>query len=120
MHTTYRITATAAVVLSLAAIGAPPATAMVSGTNLATTANQTPATVYSRPDKSMIAVGSPSSAAILANASVPQAVVRIQTPQSGFEWGDAGIGAASMLAFVMLALGCGLVISQRRGRHGAA
>jgi hypothetical protein len=120
MHTTHRITTTAAVVLSLAAVGAPTATAMVSGTNPATTANQAPATVYSRPDKSMIAVGSPSSAAILAKASLPQAAVRIQAPQSGFDWGDAGIGAASVLALTMLALGGGLVISQRRGRHGAA
>jgi hypothetical protein len=109
MHTTYRITTTAAVVLSLAAVGAPTATAMLSSTNPATTANQAPATIYSRPDKSMIRVTTP--------GSVPQAVVRIQTPPNGFDWGDAGIGAAGGLALAMLGLGSGLVVAQRRGRN---
>jgi hypothetical protein len=119
MHITHRITTTAAIMLSLAAVGAPTATAMVSRT-IPATANQAPATAYSRPDKSMIAAASPSSPAILVKASVPQAAVRIQTTESGFEWGDAGIGAASVLALTMLVLGGGLVISQRRRRHGAA
>jgi hypothetical protein len=100
-----RRTTTAAVILSLAATGAPTATATVSATNPATTATQPPATVYSRPDKSMIRVTTPGSA--------PQAVVRIQTPRNGFDWGDAGIGAAGGVALAMLGLGGGLVIAQR-------
>ena len=108
MTTTHRTTAIAAVILSLAAAGAPTATATVSATNPPTTANRPPATVYSRPDKSMIRVTPPGSA--------PQAVVRIQTPPSGFDWGDAGIGAAGGLALAMLGVGGGLVVSQRRGR----
>ncbi len=57
-------------------------------------------------------------AATAANkANAPQAVVRIQTPQSGFDWGDAGIGAAGGLALAMLGLGGGLVISHQRPRR---
>jgi hypothetical protein len=49
-------------------------------------------------------------------AMVPQAVVRIQTPPSGFDWGDAGIGAAGGLALAMIGLGGALVVSQRPRR----
>ena len=109
MISAHRITPTAAVILSLAAAGAPTAAAAVS-TNPATTANQPPASVYSRPDKSMVRVTTPGSA--------PQAVVRIQTPPSGFDWGDAGIGAAGGLALAMIGLGGALAVSQRRSRRG--
>ena len=114
MTTTHRTTTTAAVILSLVAAGAPTATAAVSATKPATTATQPHATVYSRPDKSMIRVTAPGAA--------PQAVVRIQTPPNGFDWGDAGIGAAGGLALAMLGLGGGLVIAQRprRTRHSTA
>ena len=109
MTTTHRTTTTAAVILSLAAAGAPTASATVSATTPATTANQPPASVYSRPDKSMIRVTTPGSA--------PQAVVRIQTPPNGFDWGDAGIGAAGGLALAMIGLGGALVVSQRPRRN---
>ena len=109
MINTHRTTATAAVILSLAAAGAPTATATVSSTNPATTANQPPATVYSRPDKSMIRITTP--------ASAPQAVVRITTPPNGFDWGDAGIGAAGGLALATIGLGGALALSQRRPRR---
>jgi hypothetical protein len=132
MTTTHRITTTAAVMLSLAA-GAPTATATVSSTNPATTANQPPASVYSRPDKSMIRGTTPAATAnqppasvysrpdksmirLTTPGSVPQAVVRIQTPPSGFDWGDAGIGAAGGLALAMIGLGGALAVSQRRPR----
>jgi hypothetical protein len=107
MTTTHRMT-TAAVILSLAAAAAPTATATVSATNPATTANQPPSSVYSRPDKEMIPVATPGSA--------PQAVVRIQTPPNGFDWGDAGIGAAGGLALTMIGVGGALAVSQRRPR----
>jgi hypothetical protein len=45
-----------------------------------------------------------------------QAVVRIQTPPSGFDWRDAAIGAAGGLALALVAVGGALVVSQRRGR----
>ena len=110
MTSTHRITTTAAVMLSLAAAGAPTATATVSATNPATTANQPPSSVYSRPDKEMIPVATPGSAT--------QAVVRIQTPPNGFDWGDAGIGAAGGVALAMIGVGGALAVSQRARRRG--
>ena len=76
-----------------------------------------PAGVYSRPDKSMIALRSPSSAANAAKTTVPQAAVRIQTSQTRFDWGDAGIGAAGGIGIAMLAAGGGLVAVRVRRDH---
>ncbi|MBV8991146.1 MAG: hypothetical protein JO372_21530 [Solirubrobacterales bacterium] len=50
-------------------------------------------------------------------ASTPTMIVRTTGPGSGFDWGDAGIGAAAGLALSMLALGVVLVVSQRRTRR---
>ena len=44
-------------------------------------------------------------------------IVHITTPTSGFDWADAGIGAAGGLAITMLGVGGALVISQRRANH---
>jgi hypothetical protein len=65
----------------------------------------------------MIALSSPSSAAIAAKATMPQAAVRIQTPQTGFDWGDAAIGAAGGIGIAMLAAGGGLVAVRMRREH---
>lgn len=43
-------------------------------------------------------------------------VIRVSAP-GGFDWGDAGIGAAGGLGLSMLAMGGGLVVTQRRGRR---
>jgi hypothetical protein len=43
-------------------------------------------------------------------------IVRVPAP-GGFDWGDAGIGAAGGLGLSMLAIGGGLVIAQRRERR---
>ena len=51
-------------------------------------------------------------------AIAPTPAVRITTPASGFDWGDAGIGAAGGLAIAMLGLGSAVVISQHRPRRG--
>ena len=40
-------------------------------------------------------------------------IVRVITPNSGFDWGDAGIGAAGGLALAMLGLGGTLALSHR-------
>ena len=45
-------------------------------------------------------------------------VVRVPAP-GGFDWGDAGIGAAGGVGLSMLAVGGGLVIAQRRGRRSS-
>jgi hypothetical protein len=47
------------------------------------------------------------------------AVTRASAPDGGFDWGDAGIGAAGALAIAMLAVGGGLAVSQRRARRPA-
>ncbi len=60
-------------------------------------------------------------AATAANqASAPQAVVRVHTPQSGFDWGDAGLGAAGGLALLVIAVGGAFAVSQRRSRRSTA
>jgi hypothetical protein len=41
-------------------------------------------------------------------------------PSSGFDWGDAGIGAAGMLAIFSIAAGSALLLTARRRRHGIA
>ena len=38
-------------------------------------------------------------------------------PSSSFDWGDAGIGAGSMLALTLIGVGGVLAASNRRGRH---
>ena len=48
---------------------------------------------------------------------MPQAAVRIQTPQTGFDWGDAAIGAAGGIGIAMLAAGGGLVAVRMRREH---
>jgi hypothetical protein len=45
------------------------------------------------------------------------AVVEVEAPSGGFDWGDAGIGAAGMLALFSIAAGSALLIGGRRRRH---
>lgn len=116
----HRIAAAAAVLLSLAAAGTPTATARP---DFAPATKQPPPVVYSRPDKAMVPVTGPNAdSSTISGAPAQQAVVRVQAPQSGFDWGDAGIGAAGAVALAMLGMGGALVISQRprRTRHGTA
>ena len=50
---------------------------------------------------------------------VQQPVVEIrEVPSSGFDWGDAGIGAAGILAMFSIAAGLTLLVGSRRRRHG--
>jgi hypothetical protein len=59
-------------------------------------------------------------AALSGLASTPATVVRVVhvNDQSGFDWGDAGIGAGGMLALTMIGLGGTLVASTRRSGLG--
>jgi hypothetical protein len=53
-----------------------------------------------------------------APATPPQAVTRtVEAPSSGFDWADAGLGAAGMLS--LLTLGAGGMAVTRRGRRHA-
>jgi hypothetical protein len=47
-------------------------------------------------------------------AGTTPTVVRIVAPSTGFDWGDAGIGAAAGLAISLVAVGGVLVVSRRR------
>ena len=115
MSITHRITTSAVIVLSLAASAAPGA---VVAPEAASAANPALA-VYSRQDKSLLP-HKPDATSRLANArsaSSSQPIVRIETPKSGFNWGDAGIGAAGGAALAMLGVGGALAVSQRRPRR---
>jgi hypothetical protein len=46
---------------------------------------------------------------------VPPSVRTVEVPQSGFQWGDAGIGAAAVLSLLML--GAGFVLVATHGRR---
>jgi hypothetical protein len=46
------------------------------------------------------------------------AIVKVEAPSGGFDWGDAGIGAAGMLALFSIAGGSALLLSGRRRRQG--
>jgi hypothetical protein len=108
---TNRTATTAAIILSLAAASAPAASARPADSVPA--GKQVPTSVYSRPDKALIPVATQYGGAI-EKAIAPPAVVRAQTPASGFDWGDAGIGAAGGLVLAMLGVGGGLAISHHR------
>jgi hypothetical protein len=136
MSITHRITTSAVIVLSLAASAAPgavvaPEVASAANPALAVYSRQDKelvqpqratsqrAAVYSRRDKSLLP-HKPDATSRLANArsaSSSQPIVRIETPKSGFNWGDAGIGAAGGAALAMLGLGGALAVSQRRPRR---
>jgi hypothetical protein len=82
------------------------------------------------PDAQDLGRGVPSSAPALIDARSPDSIDRAAGgvrptaaveivpagPSSGFDWGDAGIGAGSVAALVLLALGGGLMVMHRR--HG--
>ena len=116
MTTTHRISTTAVLIVSLAAAGAPAASAK-HVEDAATAANPTPATVYSRQDKSIVPATSPSTTAASPAKVSAQPVVTVQAPANGFDWGDAGIGAAAGFALSMIGLGGALAVSQRRTRR---
>ncbi|HYB30247.1 MAG TPA: hypothetical protein VEF89_26820 [Solirubrobacteraceae bacterium] len=70
---------------------------------------------------SMVPAGSPNTASQASPSTdvygTAPTIVRVTARDSGFDWGDAGIGAAGGLALSMTALGCGLAVSQRHGRR---
>jgi hypothetical protein len=85
------------------------------------------------PDAQDLGRGVPSSAPALIDARSPDSIDRaaggvrptaaVQIvpagSSSGFDWGDAGIGAGSVAALVLLALGGGLMVMHRRHVHAA-
>jgi hypothetical protein len=66
---------------------------------------------------SEVPAGSPSMQT-QATAPVSQpTVVRVSAPANGFDWADAGIGAAGGVALTMVGVGGALVASGRRSRR---
>jgi len=51
------------------------------------------------------------------SAPAPVRVRIVEVPSSGFEWGDAGVGAASMLALVLVGVGVVMAGMHRRARR---
>jgi hypothetical protein len=52
-------------------------------------------------------------------AQIPAPVVEVKgSPASGFDWGDAGIGAAGILGLFSIAAGVGLLLTARKRRQG--
>jgi hypothetical protein len=51
--------------------------------------------------------------------AVPATAVDVIAPNGGFDWGDAGIGAAAALALTLLCIGGALAVSQRRARRSS-
>ena len=123
MTTIHRIGTTAALILSLTAAGAPAASAAAysrQDKSIVPATNPTSATVYSRQDKSTVPASSPSTpAASTAKVTAAPPVVRVQAPANGFDWGDAGIGAAGGVALALIGLGGALAVSQHRNRNTA-
>jgi hypothetical protein len=52
-----------------------------------------------------------------AASTTPAVIVRTGPASSGFDWGDAGIGAAGTIGLAAIALGGALAITQRRTRR---
>ena len=118
MTITHRFSTGVVLALALAAASAPGASARPVGAETsASGANPPPAAVYSRQDKSIVPSTAPTTTARIAQASAPPAVVRLQPSAGGFDWGDAGIGAAGGLALSMIGLGGVLAVSQNRARR---
>jgi hypothetical protein len=107
LHMLSRTTRTAALVLALTATATSPVS--VAAATTSSTTSRAPAAVYSRQDKRMIPV-----APVGAAPAAAQAVVRIQAPGGGFDWGDAAIGAAGGLALALLAVGGVLLLTDQR------
>ncbi|MGH2867714.1 MAG: hypothetical protein ACRDNK_09120 [Solirubrobacteraceae bacterium] len=119
MTSTHRTTTSGIVALALAlGASAAPASAMPFDLNpngsyvpvaTATTAASTPMT--SGPRSEVVSGGG------YGSGTAAPTVVRVVAGNSGFDWGDAGIGAAGGLALAMVGLGGGLAVSQRRARR---
>ncbi|MFZ0974795.1 MAG: hypothetical protein WAN22_21380 [Solirubrobacteraceae bacterium] len=114
---TNRTATTTAIILSLAAAGAPTASARPA--DFVPPSQQSPTAGYSHPDKSMLPVSPPATSGGAIKTNAPQAVVRVHAPQNGFDWGDAGIGAAG-LALSVIGVGGAFAVSQRRSRRTTA
>ena len=117
-----RIARVTAVALTAGAVAAPIASAYpprdASSQALAASSNgvaQVPhqkAAPYARQDKQVVQSSQSQAPVSAVPPSAPAA-----TPGGGFDWGDAGIGAAGGLAISVVGIGGALALSQRRTRR---
>ena len=72
---------------------------------------------------SYVPAGTTSTQTSTQTAEPPPSIVRVTAPNNGFDWGDAGIGAAGGIALSIMGVGGALAVSQnraRRTRHSTA
>ena len=61
----------------------------------------------------------PGGADVTETPTEPAAVIAVrEAPSSGFSWGDAGIGAAGIVALLSIVAGSTLLVTNRRRRRG--
>jgi hypothetical protein len=108
MTTTHRISTSIVLALALATTAAP--------------ASARPFDLNA--NGSYVPAGSPSMLSQTAPPAQPVSssptIVRVTAGNSGFDWGDAGIGAAGGIALSMIGLGGVLAVSQNRARRSTA
>ena len=122
-----RIARAAALTLALTAIAASPASATPPPANPGPCSEVCSGSGYdsraSRPAATPTTIG-PGSDVSSTNgydfARVPPTVVRIVSGDSGFDWGDAGIGAGAALGLMLAATGGTLLLAHRRTLLSAA
>jgi hypothetical protein len=128
MRSKHQIKTTATLVLTLSAIAAPAAAANTTGANPVVRPNpdQQITTPPPKPTKPRPAPSPPvqpnpdQQPTTPSTANPATTIVRVLAPSHGFDWGDAGIGAAAGIALAFLGLGGALLILQRRARHTRA
>jgi hypothetical protein len=62
----------------------------------------------------------PASGPAITSPTQAPTLVRVVAASSGFNWGDAGIGAAAGLAIATLVAGGGLALTERRSGGGVS
>jgi hypothetical protein len=115
-----RIARAAALTLALAAIAASPASATPPPASPAPCSDVCPAAVTTHTPATSALCGDVCSGHGYGSVGVPSTVVRTISSDSGFDWGDAGIGAGGALGLVLAATGGTLLLAHRRTQSDSA
>jgi hypothetical protein len=117
----HHIRTTSAITLALAAIAAPAASAH--GGQAGWVVRPNPDQQAAELARAAAARPAPTNWVVRPNPDeqypppAPTTIVRVITPTDGFDWGDAGIGAAAGVALSMIGLASAVTVSQRRTRR---
>jgi hypothetical protein len=117
----HHIRRTSAITLALAAIAAPAASAH--GGQAGWVVRPNPDQQAAELARAAAARPAPTNWVVRPNPDeqypppAPTTIVRVITPTDGFDWGDAGIGAAAGVALSMIGLASAVTVSQRRTRR---